>query len=80
MPDHVAEGARWLRQAVQDLEDAEFTREGKRFNLACFLAQQADEKADKAYLYQRGGEGDGGVVDGRSGVVGVRTEEETLGE
>ena len=53
MTDHVAEGARWLRQAVQDLEDADFTREGKRFNLACFLGQQAAEKAVKAFLFHR---------------------------
>jgi HEPN domain-containing protein len=56
MPDNAAEGARWLRQAQQDLEDAEFTREGSRFNLACFLGQQAAEKAIKAYLYFRGAE------------------------
>jgi HEPN domain-containing protein len=56
MPDNAAEGARWLRQAQQDLEDAKFTREGTRFNLACFLGQQAAEKAIKAYLYFRGAE------------------------
>jgi len=56
MPDHVAEGARWLRQAEQDLEDAEFLREGGRFNLACFMGQQAAEKAVKAFLYHRGAE------------------------
>lgn len=56
MPDHVSEGARWLRQAVQDLDDAEFTREGDRFNLSCFLGQQAAEKAIKAFLYHRGAE------------------------
>jgi HEPN domain-containing protein len=56
MPDNAAEGARWLRQAQQDLEDAAFTREGARFNLACFLGQQAAEKAIKAYLYFRGAE------------------------
>ena len=56
MPDHVAEGARWLRQAIQDLADAEFTCEGDRFNLSCFLGQQAAEKAIKAFLYHRGAE------------------------
>ncbi len=56
MPDFAAEGARWLRQAQQDLEDADFTREGGRFNLACFLGQQAAEKALKGYLYNRGAE------------------------
>ena len=56
MPDNAAEGARWLRQARQDLDDAGFAREGKRHNLACFLGQQAAEKAVKAYLYYRGAE------------------------
>jgi HEPN domain-containing protein len=53
MPDYLAEGARWLKQAVQDLDDAAFCRQGGRFNLACFLGQQAAEKAVKAYLYHR---------------------------
>ena len=54
MPDYFAEGARWLRQARQDLDDADFAREGERFNLACFLGQQAAEKVIKAYLFHRG--------------------------
>jgi len=33
-----------------DLDDANFSLEGERFNLACFLSQQAAEKALKAYL------------------------------
>ena len=53
MPDYLAEGARWMRQARQDLDDAAFASEGGRFNLACFLGQQAAEKAVKAYLYHR---------------------------
>ena len=53
MPDYIAEGARWMRQAQQDLDDADFAREGGRFNLACFLGQQAAEKAVKAFLYNR---------------------------
>jgi HEPN domain-containing protein len=56
MPKNSAEAVRWLKQAQQDLEDAEFTRDGSRFNLACFLGQQAAEKAVKAYLYHRGAE------------------------
>ncbi len=55
-PEGKTEGARWLRQAEQDLDDAEFLREGGRFNLACFLGQQAAEKAVKGYLYHRGAE------------------------
>lgn len=54
--NHRAEAARWLRQAQQDLLDAQFNREGGRHNLACFLCQQAAEKALKAYLYHRGAE------------------------
>jgi HEPN domain-containing protein len=56
MPDFAKEGARWFRQAEQDLDDAAFTREGGRFNLACFLGQQAAEKAVKAFLFHRGAE------------------------
>ncbi len=56
MTERETEGARWLRQAQQDLDDAEFLREGARFNLACFLGQQAAEKAVKAFLYHRGAE------------------------
>ncbi len=53
MPDYVAEATRWMRQALQDLDDADFAREGARFNLACFLGQQAAEKSVKAFLYHR---------------------------
>ena len=53
MPDYFAEGARWFRQAQQDLDDASFLRQGERYNLACFMGQQAAEKALKAYLYNR---------------------------
>ncbi|MBC8279399.1 MAG: HEPN domain-containing protein [Chloroflexi bacterium] len=53
MPDYLAEGARWLRQAEQDLDDAIFLREGGRHNMACFMGQQAAEKAMKAYLYHK---------------------------
>ena len=55
-PDPKSEGARWIRQAEQDLEDAEFLKEGKRHNMACFMGQQAGEKAVKAYLYHQGAE------------------------
>jgi HEPN domain-containing protein len=53
MPDYITESARWLRQARQDLDDADFARQGGRFNLACFLGQQAAEKAVKSFLYHR---------------------------
>jgi HEPN domain-containing protein len=55
-PNHEREGERWLRQAERDLDDARFADEGRRFHLACFLSQQAAEKAIKAFLYARGEE------------------------
>ena len=45
-----------MRQAERDLEDARFLQEGNRHNLACFMGQQAGEKALKAYLYHQGAE------------------------
>jgi len=50
------EARRWLLQAEQDLDDAEFNLSGKRYNVACFLAQQSAEKALKAYLFSKGAE------------------------
>ena len=50
------ETSRWIRQAEQDLSDAQVLLESKRYNSACFLAQQAGEKALKAYLYHKGAE------------------------
>ena len=54
--DRRREGNRWIEQAVQDLEDAGYCLEGKRYNLACFLSQQSAEKALKGYLVFRGAE------------------------
>lgn len=53
-PDQIKEGMRWLLQAEQDLDDAKYVFRGKRFHLVCFLAQQAAEKALKAFLYANG--------------------------
>ena len=50
------EARRWLLQAEQDLGDAEFNLAGRRYNVACFLAQQSAEKALKAYLFSKGAE------------------------
>jgi len=55
-PEPKAEGLRWLRQAEHDLNDAEYNLAGRRYSLACFLCQQAAEKALKAFLYARGAE------------------------
>ncbi|NSW76891.1 MAG: HEPN domain-containing protein [Candidatus Atribacteria bacterium] len=51
-----AEAERWFRQAEQDLKDAEYLEAGERFHLACFMSQQAAEKAIKAFLYAHGAE------------------------
>jgi HEPN domain-containing protein len=48
------EAERWLGQAAEDLAAAEWLVEGGHFNLACFHAQQAAEKALKGFLYSAG--------------------------
>ena len=55
-PDKNKEADRWLKQAERDLDDAKFTYGGSRYNLVCFLAQQAAEKAVKSVLYHQGKE------------------------
>ncbi len=52
----MSEADRWLEQARRDLDDARYAAAGSRWNLACFLSQQAAEKALKAFLYHRGAE------------------------
>ncbi len=52
----IDEAKRWFKQAEQDLDDAKYNLKGKRYNVACFLAQQAAEKVLKAYLYFKGAE------------------------
>lgn len=47
------EALRWLLQAQDEFNDAEFLRQSGRFYLALFHFQQAAEKALKAYLYLR---------------------------
>ena len=56
MPDYKSEATRWLRQAEQDLMDASYNKDGERFNISCFLCQQASEKAIKEFLYLKGAE------------------------
>ncbi len=53
-PNQKRESERWLLQAERDFDDARFSSQGKRYNLACFLAQQSAEKAIKAFLYSQG--------------------------
>jgi HEPN domain-containing protein len=50
----VKEAKRWFLQALQDLDDARYNLSGKRYNVACFLAQQSAEKALKSFLLLRG--------------------------
>ncbi len=54
--DPKKEFRRWFEQASRDLDDARFLREGGRHHLACFLSQQAAEKALKAFLHWKGHE------------------------
>jgi HEPN domain-containing protein len=49
-----AESRRWLEQAQYDLKTSQWNAKGELFAPACFWAQQAAEKAAKAYLYSRG--------------------------
>lgn len=39
---------KWIKKSGEDLNDAKFNLEGKRFETAAFLAHQAAEKALKA--------------------------------
>ncbi|HFD40121.1 MAG TPA: HEPN domain-containing protein [Anaerolineae bacterium] len=48
MPERSAD---WMAQAERDLEQARWSLEGQFFEWACFIAQQAAEKAVKA-VYQ----------------------------
>lgn len=52
----MTEAERWFEQARRDLDDARYAATGARWNLACFLCQQAAEKALKGHLYGRGAE------------------------
>ncbi len=48
------EARRWLQQAVYDLKAARWNIQGGFHDTACFLAQQAGEKALKSLLYYVG--------------------------
>ena len=48
------EASRWLRQARYDVRSARYSAEGAFYAPACFQAQQATDKALKAYLYAQG--------------------------
>ncbi len=40
------EAARWLAESTADLDTARYLAEGRRFNTACFIAQQAFTESD----------------------------------
>lgn len=52
MPERSAD---WIKQAKRDLEMAKKSRETCFYEWACFIAQQAAEKAVKAVYQSRGG-------------------------
>jgi len=45
------EAIRWLTQAEDELKDALYLAESKRYYLSLFLCQQSAEKALKAFIY-----------------------------
>jgi len=45
---------RWLKQAKEDLKAAKWSLKGDFYANTCFMAQQASEKAFKAYCYLQG--------------------------
>jgi HEPN domain-containing protein len=55
MHNPTAEACRWWTQALDDCAFVrDMAREGRYFDKACFVAQQAAEKAAKACLYAAG--------------------------
>lgn len=54
MKDPERQAARWLRQARYDLTQAERSLEQADYAYAAFFAEQAAQKALKAYLISRG--------------------------
>ena len=54
MKNSEGESKRWLEQAEYDLKTSQWNTKGEFYAPACFWAQQAAEKAAKAYLYSRG--------------------------
>ncbi len=53
-PDPRDEAERWIEQGRRDLAAARYLAEGGHHNVACYMAQQAAEKALKAVLYAAG--------------------------
>jgi hypothetical protein len=51
-PSPREEGSRWLLQAQRDLDDARYAYDGKRYNLACFLAQHVIQFVESRFPSQ----------------------------
>ena len=51
---NLSEAQRWLQQAKHDFEVAQWSAKGGFWSHVCFMAQQAGEKALKAFLYAKG--------------------------
>lgn len=51
-----ADSGDWMAQAKRDLESAEWAMRGGYYEWACFMCQQAAEKALKAVYVERGAE------------------------
>lgn len=49
--DSKTEALRWFTQAEEELKDAKYLMEAKRYYLSLFLCQQSAEKALKAFIY-----------------------------
>jgi HEPN domain-containing protein len=54
----------WMKQAERDLQNAKYEMKGGYYEWACFLCQQAAEKAIKAVFQKLGGEAFGHSVSG----------------
>ncbi|BBG22855.1 HEPN domain-containing protein [Sulfuracidifex tepidarius] len=51
-----------MRQAERDLEEAKYSKQGRYYELSCFLSQQSAEKAVKGLLQFHGMERKGNSV------------------
>lgn len=68
----------WMRQAERDLENAKYELKGGFYEWACFLSQQAAEKAVKAVFQKLGGEAFGHSVSGLLSKLPVKVQDELL--
>jgi len=55
-PELLKEARRWLKQAESDCSFLPVAKESGKYDVTCFLSQQAAEKALKAYLFAQGEE------------------------